>query len=550
MTRQAAVCLAVLLTAAALVGTGPAAAFAPSRPTDGLPETTGADGTVPRIHAVYPNPVADGDRGEYVTLSVPPGTDLGQYALGDDERTVPLPNVTASGRVVLSTAPNATANLTDRRVLAIPDGLELANGGEPLVLRRNGTAVDRLNYTDAPEGERRVRGRGDRWRPLGATDRPVVTGHADEVRVFTLPDPPEVATDTLAEADRRILFAGYTFTDSAVADELVAAAERNVPVRVLVDGDPVGGMARQQADILDRLAAAGIDVRVLGGERARYEFHHAKYAVVDDSALVATENWKHAGLGGNGSRGWGVITDQPRVVRGLAETFRADAGWRDARPWTAYSAGETFESAPAANATYPTQFRPETVPVEETHLLVAPDNAEARILDILGNATESIDIEQVSLGGRQQPFVQASLAAARRGVDVRILLSGAWYAEEENRRLVAWLNERAAREGLPLEARLAKPRGDFEKIHAKGVVVDGDQAVLGSLNWNNNSARDNREVVLVLDGEAVGAYYGRVFDADWPVPPPLPASVAVAVVLAALLAVRVGARLDFEPPAD
>jgi phosphatidylserine/phosphatidylglycerophosphate/cardiolipin synthase-like enzyme len=536
----------VLAVAAALLTAGiPFVGALPSTQPAERGASPSADG--PTIEAVYPNPVREGDRGEYVAIAVPPNTTLSDYAIGDDEATVPLPNRTASGRVVLSMAPNATADIVDGPVVRIPDDLALANGGEPLALYRNGTVVDRLNYTDAPEGERRVRAETDRWRPLGATDRPVVTGKAGEIRVFTLPDAPEIATDTLAGADRRILFAGYTLTDGAVAEELLTAARRNVSVRVLVDGDPVGGMARQQAEILDRLAAAGIEVRVLGGERARYEFHHAKYAVVDDSALVTTENWKHAGLGGNGSRGWGVVTHQPRVVRGLAATFRADAGWRDARNWTDYRGDASVEDAPAANATFPTDFQPKSVPVEETHLLVAPDNAESEILDILGNATERIDVEQVSLGSRQQPFVQATLAAARRGVEVRILLSSAWYVEEENRRLVTWLNDRADREELPLEASLAKPRGKFEKIHAKGVVVDGDQVILGSLNWNNNSARENREVVLVLDGEAAGSYYTRVFEADWPVPPPLPVGMGVVTLLAALAAAAAGTRLEFEP---
>lgn len=552
MSRQrlCRLALALSLLACCVTAAVPAAATPPpttAQAAGNEGDSTSTVNTTATIAAVYPNPVTPQDRGEYVVVRVPPNTTLDHYAIGDDEATVPLPNRTARGRVVLSAAPNATADIVNGHVVPIPDDLALANGGEPLALSRNGTVVDRLNYTDAPEAERRVRGGTDRWRPLGATDRPVVTAEAGQVRVFALPDAPGVATDTLAGADRRILFAGYTLTDGAVAEELIAAARRNVSVRVLVDGDPVGGMARQQADILDRLAAAGIDVRVLGGERARYNFHHAKYAVADDSALVTTENWKHAGLGGNGSRGWGVVTHQPRVVRGLAETFRADTGWQDAHNWTDYRGDASLESATAANATYPTEFQPKSVPVKETRLLVAPDNAESEILDILGNATERIDVEQMSLGSRQQPFVRATLAAARRGVEVRILLSSAWYVEEENRRLVAWLNDRAKREGLPLEARLAKPRGKFEKIHAKGVVIDGDQVILGSLNWNNNSARENREVVLVLDGEAAGSYYTRVFEADWPVPPPLPVGVAVVTLLAALAAATAGTRVEFEP---
>jgi Phosphatidylserine/phosphatidylglycerophosphate/cardiolipin synthases and related enzymes len=118
---------------------------------------------------------------------------------------------------------------------------------------------------------------------------------------------------------------------------------------------------------------------------------------------------------------------------------------------------------------------------------------------------------------------------------------------EDNERLVAWLNDRADVEGLPLSARVADPGDRFEKIHAKGAVVDGERVIMGSLNWNNNSARANREVVLVLEGSEVGAYYLEVFDADWDGPSPdVPlgmVAVLILVVLAAFLAAR---AIDFE----
>ncbi len=79
-------------------------------------------------------------------------------------------------------------------------------------------------------------------------------------------------------------------------------------------------------------------------------------------------------------------------------------------------------------------------------------------------------------------------------------------SSEDNRRVADWLNEQADAEGLPLQAKLAQPDG-YEKIHAKGVIVDERHVVVGSLNWNNHSARENREVAVVLHGEAAGAYY-------------------------------------------
>jgi phosphatidylserine/phosphatidylglycerophosphate/cardiolipin synthase-like enzyme len=241
-----------------------------------------------------------------------------------------------------------------------------------------------------------------------------------------------------------------------------------------------------------------------------------------------------------------VVTGQPAIVSGLVGTFRADAGWRDARPWETVRADQEFVDGRPSNDTYPARFEPARLSVERARLLVAPDNAESAVVAAIGRAEESLAVEQVSLGSRHQPFVRATLRAARRGVRVRVLLSGAWYTREENDRLAAWLNDRAAAENLPLSARIADPRGRFGKIHAKGAVIDGDRAIVGSLNWNNNSARHNREVAVLLDGEVAG-YYRRVFEADWRASAlRVPAGLVAAVLAVAAVTLLAARRIRFE----
>ncbi len=543
MRRVLAVTLLVTLLSVPSVAAGLAATDTGvprgSPPADSAP-------VKPSIEAVYPNPVTENDAGEFVVLSVPPGANLSGYTLADDHASVPLPNV-SGGRVTLSTNVSATQAVLDRQVLPLPDSLALANSGEQLALRRNGSLVDVVSYSDAPEGDLLVTddNRTD-WRPLGATNRPAVAAGPGTARTFVLPDGAQAVTQALSAADDRILLAGYTITSRRVADTLLAAARQGVRVEVLIEGSPVGGMTRRQARLLDRLQGGGVEVTVLGGDRARYAFHHAKYAVVDDRALVTTENWKPAGVGGHASRGWGAIVDHRPISEALADTFHADVTALDARPWSEVRAGKSFSAArnPPANDSYPGRFSPEVAHVERARLLVAPDNAEAALVSVLGNATRSVDVQQVSLGGPNHPLVCATLDAARRGVEVRILLSSAWYVREDNRRMVDWLTERARRSNLPLKARLTDPRGRFEKVHTKGVVVDGEQAIVGSLNWNNNSLRNNREVVLILDDETATNYYEGVFEADWTggvwsVTGGLVVTLALAVAVAAVRARRI-----------
>ena len=552
--------LSLSATAAPSDGQSPVAAESarlsnePTEPTNETGESTNGTGEFtnataePTITAVYPNPIADGDAGEFVTLTVPNGTDLGRYRLGDDEGTTDLPNRTAAGRVVLAVEPSAVPDSVSGQIVACPDCPALANTGEPLTLSGPNRTLDTIEFTDAPEGEILAPATDRRWRPLGATDFEPVVGEADRVTAFALPDSPGVARGILADADDRILLAGYTLTDERVVDRLLAARQRGVEVAVLVDGSPVGGLTTRSATALDRLAAANVSVQVVDGPAARYRFHHPKYAVVDEQAVVLTENWKPAGVGGTSSRGWGAVTDSPAVVAGLERTFRADSGWRDARSWGRFRENESFEPAAPTTGRYPSRIDSESVPVERVELLVAPDNAAGRVEGLLGNATESIRVVQVSIGGPEDPLLRESIEAARRGVDVEILLSNTWYTREENRELVESIRATADREELPLSIRLAEAGGRYEKIHAKGVIVDGDTVVLGSLNWNANAYHENREVALVLYGEQAGAYFGDVFERDWRggitlVPVGLLAVVALALSLAGIVA----RRISFDP---
>ena len=534
---------------------GVVSADSPTPASSATPDETSPpyDGRDAHVVSLYPNPFADGDRGEFVVVRLP-AEPAENWTLTDGEATVTLPtDATGSNgsttRLVLTATPAALPNGTGGRVVRAPATFELANGGERLRLERDGVVVDRVAYENAPEGERWRRSRTPRWRPLGFSPRSVAVTGSTTAETFVLPDAPDVPRRTLRSADRRILLAGYTFASPRVADLLVAAVKRGVHVRVLVDDAPVGGATIRQAATLDRLEAAGVDVAVVGGERARHDFHHPKYAVVDDRALVLTENWKPSGTGGRSNRGWGVRVASRATAADLAAVFQTDATGPDTTPWSQFRRGRSFTESQPANRTYRTQFDPRSVAVDRVRLVTAPGNAERAIVGVVDNASERVAIVQPTVGDRHHPFLRATLRAAERGVDVRILLSGAWYVEEENRRLVDWLNERAERRDLPLEARVADPSGRFEKIHAKGVVAD-DRVVVGSVNWNNNSVRENREVAVVLDGEESAAYYRDVFAADWQGGHgggELPLGVVVAAVLAVLVAVGVARqRIEFD----
>lgn len=101
---------------------------------------------------------------------------------------------------------------------------------------------------------------------------------------------------------------------------------------------------------------------------------------------------------------------------------------------------------------------------------------------------------------------EALIGAARRGVDVRVLVPG--FSDSE-----AVLNASRAIYGQLLEGHVRIFEYDAAFVHAKTLVVDGSVSLVGSANMDYRSAVDNNEVTaLIIDagfGQALGAAFAR-----------------------------------------
>ena len=105
-------------------------------------------------------------------------------------------------------------------------------------------------------------------------------------------------------------------------------------------------------------------------------------------------------------------------------------------------------------------------------------------------------------------FVELLAAAARRGVDVRILTAGA----RTDVNLVR-LAGRAWYQTL-LEAGVRVYEWQPSTLHAKTFVIDGEWATIGSMNFDNRSLALNDEATLMVLDRTVGAQMDRLFIDD------------------------------------
>lgn len=481
-----------------------------------LVSTVGAIPDTPYLSVIYPNTVHPGNAGEYIAITFPEPTNTTGWTLTAGTTTAALPNTTLEGTVAFSTEPTLTAKLADDPVVELTDYFTISQAGGVVTLADGHRIIDERAYPPTSTGHLYANHDGD-WdhRIRGSTSFEPERVPVESVITYSFPDAAGKPVDRIETATDRIKLAGYTFESDATAAAVLAAHRRGVAVTVLVDGSPVGGQTRAETEQLDRLAAAGIDVRVFDGPSVRYRFHHAKYAIVDDTVAVYTENWKPAGIGGRSSRGWGVTVSNPIVADAVAAIFNADIGWEDTTDWTEVRQHRPTVPSDPATGEYPVHFQPEPVAAEAVTIVTAPDNAEAVVLDLVATADDSIDVQQVSISDLSFPFLVATLEAADRGVRVRLLLDHSWYVDRENRRIAREIAAYAEQRDAPIEVRIVEPRSRFGKIHTKGVIVDGQQVLIGSINWNNNSVRNNRELALVIDSEPAAAYYTAVFEADW-----------------------------------
>lgn len=283
--------------------------------------------------------------------------------------------------------------------------------------------------------------------------------------LFILPDDgASVILDELAEADRTIDVTVYLLTADYVVDALGIAVERGVRVRVILEPDPYGGGGDVEADAA-QLRALGAAVRFSGKD---VRFNHIKTIVVDDRvALVSSVNLTGAGISGN--RELGVVSTEPDVVATAAALFAAD--------W----AGEPF--------------------TDPSPLVVSPLNSRETAEGLIRSAERTIDVYAEVI--RDEAVVGLLMDRSADGVAVRVIVPDEVAPDD------AEVYAELGRSGVEVRT-MGTPYQ-----HAKMILVDGERALIGSINWTATSMDQNREAGIVVGDALSTARLAAVFAGDW-----------------------------------
>ncbi len=254
----------------------------------------------------------------------------------------------------------------------------------------------------------------------------------------------------------------YLWTVRALADRVVAAKNRGVAVRIILDPDSPGNDAVRptlmNGNVLTRNATP------------LYTFAHAKYMVIDGNRVVIMSmNFNVDAM--SQERNYGLVDRDPKDVADAQALFNMD--------W-AIAGGE-----PAMPAD-----------ISCTRLIVSPNNAKARLVELVESATQTLEVEVMYLS---EDSVRMAIGAAKmRGVDVRVILS------ERSDESIPYLR------GLGIPVKFAS--GFL--LHSKLIVADG-VVFIGSENMSITSLTKNRELGALVFEPAAAAVVTTQFETDW-----------------------------------
>ena len=135
--------------------------------------------------------------------------------------------------------------------------------------------------------------------------------------LVTSPNAEDYFVSLISSANQSIDVEMYVFSDKRLAEGLIAAKNRGVKVRVILERRIEGDTSD---DVIALLNAADVDLRYAS---TSFKLTHSKFAIVDGKiSVVGSHNWTAAAMTKN--RETSVQTDDPAFVLQLSGMFEQD----------------------------------------------------------------------------------------------------------------------------------------------------------------------------------------------------------------------------------
>lgn len=335
-----------------------------------------------------------------------------------------------------------------------------------------------------------------------AAGAPLIEGNAIELLIDAQANY-DAWLAAIRNARQRVLLENYIVRNDEIGrlfrDALVERAQAGVMVAVVVDW--AGCLGQSRSAFWDPLRAAGGDVRIFNPPRLGEPFgwvsrDHRKLLVVDGvhgflSGVCISAKW-------------------------LGDASRQVAPWRDTGVALCGPAVAELEAAFAQSWAGAGEPLPALTPapvgaagnVSLRVIATQPATAGMYRLDqlVASMARETLWLTDAYFVG-VAPYVQALVAAARDGVDVRLLVPGS-----SDIPAVATMSRSGYRPLLKAGIRVFEWNGSM--LHAKTAVADRQWARVGSSNLNIASWLGNCEIDVAVEDAGFASQLAAQYEAD------------------------------------
>jgi cardiolipin synthase len=256
----------------------------------------------------------------------------------------------------------------------------------------------------------------------------------------------------IRKAKKSVEIVIFRFDRSEIERALIDAAQRGVFVHALIAFTNRGGeeyLRKLEMRFLER----GITVARTADDLVRY---HGKMMIVDRKELYLL-SFNFTQLDINRSRGFGLITRNPKMVAEAEKLFDADTKRQP------YSAGlDTF--------------------------VVSPVNARKELSEFTKGAKKELLIYDVKISDRA--MLRLLQEKRKSGVDIRVIGSVS---------------------GKKLPVRELQRMG----LHTRTIIRDGRDAFIGSQSMRQVELDARREIGIIFRDAKIIKELTRVFDEDW-----------------------------------
>jgi phosphatidylserine/phosphatidylglycerophosphate/cardiolipin synthase-like enzyme len=267
--------------------------------------------------------------------------------------------------------------------------------------------------------------------------------------------------EAIAGATKSLNIRMFLFTDTTLLDAVIAAHQRGVKVRVMLNPARRSGESENE-ESRKALVDAGVEVR---DSNPAFALTHQKSMVIDDRlGFVESLNWEPRDL--TQTRDYAIVTTKGHEVAEMVACF--DADWEHGR----------FEPAP------------------HSPLIWCPNNGRQRIAAFIDAAEKTLWLQNERY--QDQVIIERLVRAVLRGVKLHILAKPPHTLKPD--KLIEGVGGLRILQDVGAKVHTMK----HLKLHAKMMIADSAHAIVGSINLAPGSFDARRELAIEThDPEAV-----------------------------------------------